>query len=292
MSQSFSALSQIGNDLDEVAQTPLAGYQSDEAESSVTVSAIVPVFDEETTVGRVVGALLHSHLIDEVICVNDGSTDNSLTILKRFAEQITLIDLEQNRGKGHALAIGIREAKGEIVAFFDADLVNLSDGYIETLLTPILDNRARAVLGYPTKDSVLPTVFANLTGERAYYRQDLLPFLARMETSRFGVEVLLNDAFCKHDPAKVPLVGLRGLYKYEKHSPAKAFREYLGAAMEIAQEIGRIDGLLPEDRQIIAGLADVTGLEELAKRVRGIRSLPIRQFLEKYVLNYFGGNAP
>lgn len=286
MSQSFSALKLDGNEINEMTLTTLPGYQ-DEAASSKTISAIVPVFDEETTVGGVVHALLNNALIDEVICINDGSSDNSLAILKTFEGRITLVNLEQNRGKGYALAAGVREAKGEIVAFFDADLVNLSDRYIETLLAPILDNHTRAVLGYPTKDSVLPTVFADLTGERAYYRQDLLPFLAPMETSRFGVEVLLNDAFGEHDPVKVPLVGLRGLYKYEKHSPAKAFREYLGAAMEIAQEIGKIDGLLPKDRQIIAGLADVTSLEELAKRVRGIRSLPIRQFLEKYVLNYF-----
>ena len=287
MSQPFSALKQDVNEVDELAPTTLPGYLGDETASRKTVSAIVPMYDEETTVGGVVNALLNSNLIDEVICVNDGSTDHSLAILRTFEGRITLIDLEQNRGKGYALAVGIREAKGEIVAFFDADLVNLSDRYIETLLMPILDGSTRAVLGYPTKDSVLPTVFADLTGERAYYRQDLLPFLARMETSRFGVEVLLNDAFCEHQPVKVPLVGLRGLYKYEKHSPTKAFREYLGAAIEIAQEIGRIDGLLPEDRQIIAGLADATNFEELRSRVRKIRNVPIRHLLEKYVLNYF-----
>lgn len=287
MSQSFSALKQNVNEDDQLALTTLPGYLGDETESRKTVSAIVPVYDEETTVGGVVNALLNSDLIDEVICINDGSTDHSLAILETFEGHITLIDLEQNRGKGYALVAGIKEAKGEIVVFFDADLVNLSNRDIETLLTPILDGHTRAVLGYPTKDSVLPTVFADLTGERAYYRQDLLPLLARMETSRFGVEVLLNNAFCEPQPVKVPLIGLRGLYKYEKHSPTKAFREYLGAAIEIAQEIGRIDGLLPEDRQIIAGLADATNFEELSNRVMKIRSLSIRQLLEKYVLNYF-----
>lgn len=287
MSQLFSALKQDVNEVDELAPTTLPGYLGDETESRKTVSAIVPVYDEETTVGGVVSALLISDLIDEVICINDGSTDNSLAILKTFEGRITLVDLEQNRGKGYALAVGIREATGEVVAFFDADLVNLSNRYIETLLTPILDGHTRAVLGYPTKNSVSPTVFADLTGERAYYRQDLLPLLPRMEASRFGVEVLLNDAFCETQPVKVPLVGLRGLYKYEKHSPTKAFREYLEAAIEIAQEIGRIDGLLPEDRQIIAGLADATSFEELSNKVRKIRNMPIRQLLEKYVLNYF-----
>jgi glycosyltransferase involved in cell wall biosynthesis len=267
----------------------LPNPENDPTESRKTVSAIVPVFDEEKTVGGVVEALLQSRLIDEVICVNDGSTDGSLAVLGAFGERISLVNLEENHGKGYALVAGIRMAQGEIVVFFDSDLANLSDMHIGMLLTPILDGHARASLGYPTKDallSVLPAMLADLTGERAYYRKDLLPLLARMETTRFGVEVLLNDAFRERQPIKVPLTGLRGLYKYEKHTPTKAFREYVKAAVEIAEEIGRIDGLLPEDRQIIAGLGEVTDSEELSHRVRRIRSEPIRHLLERYVLSH------
>ena len=251
------------------------------------MSAIVPVFDEETTVKKVVEALLASNLIDEVICVNDGSSDDSLAILETFGEQITLIDLKQNQGKGNALAAGIRAAQYEIVAFFDADLANLSHGYIETLLDPILDGSACAVLGDPAKDPIWPNVFSDLTGERAYYRCDLLPFLAEMETKRFGVEVFLNETFREQTPIKVPLTNLRGLYKYEKHPPAKAIREYMGEVIEVAQEIGRREGLLPEDRQIIAGLKDVMDFDTFKKRIAKVRNASARQYLEEYVLRYF-----
>ncbi len=287
MSQPLFPVERATNEIDEISQAMLPSCQSVEAENRKAVSAIVPVFDEEKTVGGVVETLLHSDLVDEVICVNDGSTDGSRALLKTFKGRITLVDLKHNRGKGYALAIGIKEAEGEIVAFFDADLANLSDKYIRVLLTPILNGSVRLVLGYPTKDSALPTVFADLTGERAYYRSDLLPLLARMETTRFGVEVFLNNAFREYQSAKVPLVGLRGLYKYEKYAPTKAFREYLGAAIEIAQEIGRIDGLLPEDRQIVARLGSVTNFETLRTKVSEIRSAQVRQFLEEYVLKYF-----
>jgi glycosyltransferase involved in cell wall biosynthesis len=267
-----------------MSQTMLPNSQNDQAESRKTISAIVPVFDEEKTVRGVVEVLLRSSLIDEVVCINDGSTDGSLAILETFAGRISLINLKENHGKGHALAAGIREAKGDIVAFFDADLANLSEMYIGMLLTPMLDGSAIAVLGFPIKDPENQTVLSDLTGERAYYRQDLLPLLSRMETTRFGVEVFLNDAFRERPPEKVPLTGLRGLYKYEKYTRAKAFREYLGAAIEIAGEMGRIHGLLPEDSQIIAGLRDVTDTEELNRRVRRIHSEPVRRLFEKYVL--------
>jgi len=147
---------------------------------SKMVSVIVPVFNEERTVAGVVDVLLKNSLINEVVCVNDGSTDGSLAVLKKFGKKIRLVDLEKNRGKGFALVAGIKEAKGEIIAFIDADLVNLSDDHIETLLEPILENKVKAVLGYPTKGWFLPNVFSQLTGERAYYKKDLVPYFGKM----------------------------------------------------------------------------------------------------------------
>jgi len=84
-----------------------------------TVSAVVPVFNEEKTVAGVIKTLLENALIDEVICINDGSTDKSLSILKEFKDKIQLINLKENQGKGYALVEGIKKAKGEIVVFID-----------------------------------------------------------------------------------------------------------------------------------------------------------------------------
>jgi len=251
-----------------------------------SVSAIVPVFNEEKTVAGVVQALLKSDLIDEVIVVNDGSTDKSSAILKRFKDKIKLIDLGKNRGKGFALTRGIKEAAGEIVAFFDADLTNLSDKHIKALLEPLGENGVKAVLGYPATGWYLPNVFSQLTGERAYYKKDLIPHLKKMAGARFGVEVLLNDLFTEGDVRKIPLKQLRGLYKYEKRSSSNAFGEYLGEAVEIAREIGRKEGLLPEDTRVIAGLANVVSFKELRKEIGKIQSLPVKRFLEKYILKY------
>jgi glycosyltransferase involved in cell wall biosynthesis len=250
------------------------------------ISAIVPVFNEEKTVAKVVKTLLKSDLIDEVICVNDGSTDMSIDIIKRFKDEIQIVDLKKNHGKGFALVKGIKKAKGEIVTFIDADLTNLSEKYINTLIQPILNSNKKAVLGYPSKNSLVPAVFMNLTGERAYYKKDLLPHLDKMATSRFGVEVFLNKLFSKRETKKVPLKGLTGLYKYEKHGSSNAFKEYLGEAIEIAQQIGRQEGLLPADKQIIDRLSRITDFSELKEKVRKIHNKQIRQFFDKYILKY------
>jgi len=251
-----------------------------------SVSAIVPTFNEERTVAKVIKTLLKSPLIDEIICVNDGSIDKSLVVLKRFKDKIGLIDLKKNHGKGFALAVGIKKAKGEIVAFIDADLTTLSDDHIATLLNPILKGKAKAVLGYPAKEWYFPCVFSNLTGERAYYKKDLVPHLEKMAKTRFGVEIFLNSLFDKKKTKKVPLRQLVGLYKYEKHNSTDAFKEYLGEAIEIAQEIGRREGLLPKDKKIITNLINVISFKELNKKVRSIQSIQVKQFLKKYILKY------
>ena len=95
------------------------------------VSAIVPGFNEEKTISKVVDCLLKSPEIKEVIAINDGSTDKTLTILKRFKSQIKLIDLKKNQGKGYALTAGINQAKNEVLMFMDADLVNLKQRVIK-----------------------------------------------------------------------------------------------------------------------------------------------------------------
>jgi glycosyltransferase involved in cell wall biosynthesis len=206
---------------------------------SMTVSVIVPVYNEETTVSRVLERLLSSPYFTEVVCVDDGSTDRSLIELEKFGEDITLIHFEENRGKGQALAAGIERATGDLVAFIDADLTNLTDDHIETLLSPIFRGDADVVLGYAKRGEV-PNLAAHLTGQRVYYREDLLPYLDQIAPSRFGVEVLLNDLFQDKRVVMLPLQDLVGLTKAEKRSLLLALREYLEEANEIVSQLMRM----------------------------------------------------
>jgi len=208
-----------------------------------SVSAIVPVFNEEKTISKVVSALLKNNLIDEVICINDGSTDTSMDVLNQYKGKIEIIDLQKNYGKGFALSVGIKKAKGEIVAFIDADLTNLSDDHIRELLTPLLTNSARGVVGYPSsvKGSLLNPL-SNFAGERAYYKKDLISHVEEMAKTRFGVEVFLNYLFDKKEIKKVPLKKLKGLFKHEKRRPSNTLAEYHGELSEVIKEVLRQKG--------------------------------------------------
>ena len=168
-----------------------------------------------------------------------------MDVLNRFKEKIEIIDLQKNHGKGFVLSVGIKQAKGDIVAFIDADLTNLSDDHIRELLTPILNNETRGVVGYPSsvKGSLLNPL-SNFSGERAYYKKDLISHVEEIAKTRFGVEVFLNNLFDKGEIKKIPLKKLKGLFKYEKRGLSNTLTEYHGELSEVMEEVIKQKGLL------------------------------------------------
>lgn len=247
------------------------------------ISAVVPIFNEEKTVAGVVKILLASSLLDEVICINDGSSDSSLKILQQFDGKIRLINLKGNHGKGYALAKGVKRATGEIVAFFDGDLVNLSKDHVVTLLRPILNGEKRVVLGFfSPPPPVLLNAFSPLTGERVYYRKDLLPFLHEMAKAKFGVEILLNSKFDKKDCIQADLKDLKGLLKHEKRKPKEALQEYLKEAKEMILEISKREKLRLTDRDLVKQLARVKNYREIFETLGQFQNQKINNFLNKY----------
>lgn len=203
------------------------------------ISVIVPIFNEQDTVARVVDFLLSTSLFIEVICVDDGSTDRSIERLQPLRDRISIIDNQINRGKGFSLARGIERAKGDLVAFIDADLMNLNVQHLEALLQPILCDETDTVLGYVKRGNV-PNLAAHLTGQRVYYREDLLLHLEQVEVARFGVEVLLNDLFQAKRVKKVPLQDLIGLTRVEKRNFILAIQEYGQESGEILRQLVRL----------------------------------------------------
>jgi len=97
-------------------------------------SIIVPVKDEETVIGRLLDAALKINYPRdklEVIIVEDGSSDRTIDICMKYAEKhlgfIKFFHREPSGGKPSALNYGLKMAKGEILAFFDADNVPSPD---------------------------------------------------------------------------------------------------------------------------------------------------------------------
>ncbi len=88
------------------------------------VSVIVPIFNTEKFLSKSLTSLINQTLSDiEIICVNDGSTDNSLNIIIEYANNDSRIKIinQENKKQGAARNAGLQIAKGEYIGFVDSD---------------------------------------------------------------------------------------------------------------------------------------------------------------------------
>ncbi|MBR0270983.1 MAG: glycosyltransferase [Methanobrevibacter sp.] len=104
------------------------------------VSVIIPAYNEENTVAKVVEVVKAVSFVDEIIVVDDGSSDN--TTQEAIKAGAIVINHEVNKGKGEALYTGYKNAECDIIAFIDADIHNLTSKKVEEMIMPILLGKA------------------------------------------------------------------------------------------------------------------------------------------------------
>jgi len=111
------------------------------------VSIVVPVYNEEKTLRKVINKLLELSLEKQIIIVDDASEDKSYEIASSFDNgEIQLIRKDSNEGKTAAIKTALQHTKGEIIVIQDADM-EYNPEEIEHLCKPILEKKADVVYG-------------------------------------------------------------------------------------------------------------------------------------------------
>ena len=115
------------------------------------LSVVVIVYNTEYYLEECLDSLVNQTLDSmEIICVNDGSTDNSLNVLNRYAKKydnIKVID-QENAGGANAGNRGLKEAKGEYVTLVDSDDMVVEDAY-EKMYNKAKETDSDVVCGKP-----------------------------------------------------------------------------------------------------------------------------------------------
>jgi glycosyltransferase involved in cell wall biosynthesis len=206
-------------------------------------SIIICTDNEDKTIAEVVRACCEMCINSEVIVIDDGSTDRTedilMDLLGKYA--FTYERLPKNMGKAWAMAYGVEIAYNDVILFFDADVLNITQEHFHDLLEPVFCGDADMVLGQPSITFIdyRMNPFKSLTGERAMKKEDILPILNDIREVRYGVETFINLYFqSKGKRIKyVLLEGLKHPTKYTKTSPIKATLEFVSEGRDIATTI-------------------------------------------------------
>ena len=179
------------------------------------VAAIIPAWNEAPTVGAVVYAALDARLVDEVVVVDNASSDATGAVAARHGAHVVR---EPVPGKGQALRTGVAATDAEVLVFLDADLVGLRPGHVDHLVGMVLGGRADMACGLFDRGPVANPIFLEtlpvLTGQRAM-RRELFERLRPDDVRGYRVEAALNSLVARDELVRTDRV-LPGLWHRTK----------------------------------------------------------------------------
>ena len=213
-----------------------------------TVSVIVPAYNESQMLGEVLDRLVSRGDIDEVLIVDDGSSDDTGVIAAaavRKDSRLRVLTHGKNRGKGAAVATALGVASGDVIIIQDADL-EYDPGDFSRLLAPIREGRADVVYGSRIRGSnSISYLSFFLGGVFLSFLTDLL-FAARITDESTCYKVFRREClrgivlhsrgfeFCPELTAKLLLAG------YRIHEVPISYSPRL---REQGKKIGWVDGI-------------------------------------------------
>lgn len=195
--------------------------------STLSITAIIPAYNEGGRIGKVLGVLRQVPQLNEIIVVDDGSCDTTIDETRQaglFDKRIRVISHEVNRGKGQSIFTAWQVTKTKYILLLDADLIGLTPELVIDLITPVTQGKADMTVGLFRKGSLRTDLghWATpwLTGQRCLIA-DLLDDVSYQAAEGYGIETALTVAAKRYD-WRVKPVQLMSV----THIPSEAHRGF------------------------------------------------------------------
>lgn len=202
------------------------------------IICIIPAYNEEKTIAKVIKTVKEVELIEKIIVVSDGSDDDTAKIASSMGAYT--IEYKENKGKGSALKTGICNAEADLLLFLDADLIGLSKDHILALLDPVIDDEADMTVGIfcsgRLATDLAQKITPSLSGQRAI-KKGVLDKIGDINLTGYGVEVALTK-FVERENYRIKTVELKDMthvMKEEKLGLTKGIAARMKMYWEIAK---------------------------------------------------------
>lgn len=180
----------------------------------MSITAIVPAYNEEKNIGCVLDILLHSGIFSSVIVIDDGSRDTTGDIARKKGARVIR---QENKGKGAAMVMGAEVADTGYIFFCDADVVGLRSEHLHVLVDPVVSGNTAMTIGLRDRGQfltwLLPYIAPVLGGERVLSRSLFLGIIQtyiQYAPFNFGIETYMN-AYCAVHHLRILPVKMKGV---------------------------------------------------------------------------------
>ena len=182
------------------------------------VAAVIPAWNEAETIGGVVAVARAAATLDEIIVVDNGSTDETAAVAAAAGARVVH---EPEPGKGEAMRAGVAATDAGLSVFLDADLLGLSPEHVDDLVRPVARGDVAMACGSFDRGPLANPLFLRtlpvLTGQRAL-RRELFEALDLSDIRGWKVEAALNSLVAQRKLPRLDMVctGLWHRTKEEK----------------------------------------------------------------------------
>jgi glycosyltransferase involved in cell wall biosynthesis len=163
--------------------------------SNKKISVVIAAYNEAPRIAEVLKVVKDHPLIDEIIVINDGSTDKTSEIINEF--EVIFIENKKNIGKTLTIKKGVKKAKNELIMLLDADLIGLSQESMNKLAEPVISGQVDWTLSLRDNSFKIMKLMKMdwLSGERVVPKNLLLdPLIWSRPEIGYSLETLMNKS--------------------------------------------------------------------------------------------------
>jgi glucosyl-3-phosphoglycerate synthase len=206
------------------------------------VSVVIPTLNEEKRISEIVRFCLRSKLVNEVIVIDDGSTDDTFRVAKEAGAKVFFSSM---LGKGASMQDGLAKSISDIILYLDGDIYNFSTDLIQIMVQPLIDGKCEFVKGRFHRKAGRVTALTAKPLLKAFF-----PEIATIEQPLGGIVAAKKELFKKLYFESDYGVDI-GLLIDVSHQKAQIFEADIGSLDHDHQELSQLSEMSSQIVRVI-----------------------------------------